>query len=276
LSKSTKMKSTKSRKKNKTKSTSCRNLQYHSCKRSSYQKTKIIKHIHMLHAYPKISWPQPADSLPSPFLLGISSPSHESSSHFTSHAPLVLFHPRFSVHTLFSMSLKQGSKSKGARQEEGSKTEQDLLGFVGGRNEDSSRASMKRWWQSRFVLRSYKHRWEGLRTSFEMVSCGTFCWSYEGFGDLGSGSFWWIFGSLEWLFVIEVIANRMLEWQWRFWCSQGGLICGGRLCPSWVLILVWFGRYNSRIVFVRNDRCGVVVCNLNCVGSVRMVRFLLL
>ena len=42
-------------KKDKTKSTSCQNLQYQSCKRSSYQETKIIMHIHMLHAYPKIN-----------------------------------------------------------------------------------------------------------------------------------------------------------------------------------------------------------------------------
>ena len=79
-------------KKNTTKSTSCRNLQYHSCKISSYQNTKLIKHIHMLHAYPKTSWPLPTNFLPTSLSLGYKFSFPWVLRHLT-HAPLVLLCP---------------------------------------------------------------------------------------------------------------------------------------------------------------------------------------
>ena len=86
----------------------------------------------MLHAYPKISWPQPTDSLPTNLSLGDKYSFPWVLKHFISHSLLVLFRPRFLICTfpsalsLSRMSLKQGRKTEqGSKIEEGSKTEQD-------------------------------------------------------------------------------------------------------------------------------------------------------
>ena len=88
--------------------------------KDSLNKRQKWQSIHMLHAYPKISWPQPTDSLPTSLSFGINSPSHEFSSHFTSHAPLVFFRP----HSLSHVSEAREQN----RIEEGNKTEEQDRG----------------------------------------------------------------------------------------------------------------------------------------------------